>query len=397
MRVVIVGPGRIGCGYLAPAFRDAGWEIVLAARNDEGAARIRRAGGFDVLVTAPPESRSASAVEGVLAVAVGTPAFDEAVAGADLVCTAVGVGNVPSLARPLARALSRRPVFRPLDVWVIENGDCAGGLALAVRERARVTLSHVGFAGGVATAVVARGDWRGQARPVFVGDAPRRLYVDARPLRTSPQLPGGVKTTDLYVARLREKLYAFNAAHAICAYLGWLRGHRTIDEAVADPFLKPMVAGCLLESRRALVAAHPQVDRDLHAPAAEAMRRFADPELADPISRVAREPIRKLLPGDRLLGAVELIRAATNRVPSYFSLAVAAALLYRHAADEQALELGRRLAREGLQCVLADVCGLESGDSFACAVEQHYRTFVFTEEETLFPPVYGAPSLLGAF
>ena len=395
MRVLIIGPGRIGCGYLAPAFRDAGWEIVLAARAEDGAARIRRAGGFDVRITAPAESRTA--VDGVAAVAIGTGEFDEAVAAADLVCTAVGVGNVPALARPLARALLRRPGSRALDVWVVENGDCAGELAEAVRVEARDPLHRVGFAGGVATAVVARGNWRGGRRPMFVGDEPRELHVDARPLRTSVPLPAGMKATDIYTARLGEKLYAFNAAHAICAYLGWLRGHATIDQAVADPFLKPMVAGCLLESRRALVQAYPQLDGDLHGPAAEAMRRFADAELADPIPRVAREPLRKLAPGDRLLGAVELISAVTGRVPSHFSLAVAAALLYRHAQDAQALQLGDRLAGEGFRSVLADVCGLLPDDPFASAVEQHYRTFVFTDEETLFPPVYaGAASFQGA-
>jgi mannitol-1-phosphate 5-dehydrogenase len=395
VRVVIVGPGRIGCGYLAPVFRDAGWEIVLAARTEEGAARIRRAGGFDVRITAPAVSKIA--VGGVAAVAVGTGEFDEAVAGADLVCTAVGVGNVAALAHPLARALSQRPGSRALDVWVIENGDCARKLAEAVREQARGPLPQVGFAGGVATAVVARGDWRQDRRPVFVGDRPRQLYLDARTLRTSVPLPVGMEATDLYPARLAEKLYAFNAAHAICAYLGWLRHHGTIDQAVADPFLKPMVAGCLLESRRALVQAHPQLDGDLHGPAADAMRRFADPELSDPIPRVAREPLRKLAPGDRLLGAVELIRSVTGRVPSYFSLAVAAALLYRHAHDPQALQLGDRLACEGFRSVLADVCGLLPDDPFASAVEQHYRTFVFTDEETLFPPVYAAAaSLQGA-
>jgi hypothetical protein len=36
------------------------------------------------------------------------------------------------------------------------------------------------------------------------------------------------------------------------------------------------------------------------------------------------------------------------------------------------------------------VCGLKRSDPFATAVERHYRTFVFTDEETLFPPVYSA-------
>lgn len=392
MRALIIGPGRMGCGYLAPMLREAGWEVVLAARDEARAAQIRRIGGFDVRITA---ARTRAAVDGLVAVGVGTENFDAAVVHADLVCTAVGVGNVPALAEPLARALARRPRARPLDIWVAENGDCAGELARAVRHVAHDGLPHIGFAGAVATAVVSRGGWQGHARPVYVGDAPRRLFVDGRNVRTGVPLPAGVETTDLYTARLQEKLYAFNAAHAICAYLGWLRGHATIDEAVDDPFLKPMVAGCLLESRRALVATHPRLEPDVHGPAAEAMRRFADAELADPIPRVAREPLRKLGRADRLLGAVALIRGATDRVPSYFSLAVAAALLYRHEGDEQARELRDRLELEGLHSVLADVCGLEEGDPFAAAVEQHFRSFVFTDDETLFPPVYAA-SLQGA-
>jgi mannitol-1-phosphate 5-dehydrogenase len=394
VRVVIVGPGRIGCGYLAPAFRDAGWEITLAARTEEGAARIRHAGGFEVRITAP--ARRWSAIRGVPAVAVGTSEFDQAVYRADLVCTAVGVANVRTLARPLARALSGRPASRPLDVWTVENGDCAGTLGSAVRDEACDPLPQVGFAGCVATAVVSRGGWRRAARPVFVGDTPRRLYVDERALRTDMPVPDGVEITELYDARLREKLYAFNAAHVICAYLGWLRGHERIDEAVADPFLKPMVAGCLLESGRAVAAAYPQLGRDPRGAAAEAMRRFADGELADPVTRVGREPIRKLGPHDRLLGAVELIRNATGRVPSYFSLAIAAALLYRDEGDQEALALGERLAHDGFHRVLKEVCGLERSDPFSTAVERHYRTFVFTDEETFFPPVYSAAASLQA-
>lgn len=384
MRVVIIGPGRIGCGYLAPVFREAGWEVILAARNTAAVSRIRRAGGFDIRVTgATPSVKTFTGDE---AVAVGEGEFDEAIAHSDLVCTAVGVSNVSTLASPLARALSGR-LGAPLDVWVVENADCAALLARGVRAQAGNPLAEIGFAGAVATAVVARGGWGDSSRPVFVGDMPRRLYVDQRPLKSQVTLPNGVELTDSYLARLAEKLYGFNSAHAICAYLGWLRGHRTIDQAVADPFLRPMVAGCLLESSRALAAAYPQLGLDPEEAAAEAMRRFSNVELADPISRVAREPNRKLAAGDRLLGAVALIRA-TRRLPSYFSLAIASALLYRHPDDVAALELGERLTRQGLRSVLRELCGLEDGDHFADAVERHYRSFVFTDDETLFPPVY---------
>lgn len=393
MRALIVGPGRIGCGYLAPTLADAGWEVVLAARDEEAAHLIRAVGSFAVRVTSPVEERRA--VRGLEAVAVGTPAFERAVGEASLVCTAVGVGNVPALAEPLAHALARRPEDRLLDVWVVENGDCAGALAQAVRERAHAPLSHVGFAGGVATAVVSNGCWT-DGRPEFVGDAPRQLYLDARGLVAGLPLPRGVVASPHYEARLQEKLFVFNAAHAICAYLGWLRGHETIDEAVTDRALRGMVVGCLLESRRALAAAHPELGSEVRAPTADALRRFGDRELADPVVRVARDPIRKLGPGDRLLGPVQLVREATGSVPSYFALAVAGALLYREPGDAQAEELGELLARNGVRAALERVCGLDADDRFARAVAARYRNFVITPTETHFPPVHAPGGSVGA-
>src|SRR5687767_11923096 len=83
-------------------------------------------------------------------------------------------------------------------------------------------------------------------------------------------------------------------------------------EAAADPSLHPLIAGSMLEARRALLAAHPALGSDLHDRVAAALTRFGDRELADPIERVAREPIRKLGPGDRLLGPAELIRRRTG-------------------------------------------------------------------------------------
>jgi mannitol-1-phosphate 5-dehydrogenase len=402
--VVIVGPGRIGCGYLAPLFAGAGWEVVLAARSELDAARINRAGRFEVRITAAedlaperaareglPAPGTVTELTGIRAVAVGNERFRRAVAEADLVCVCVGVANLPSLGPPLAQALAARPATRPLDLWVVENADCGGALEDSVRASARdrgLVLPPLGFAGAVANAVVARGSWRTGESPVFVGDAHRQLLIDRFPLRGEiPPLPG-VQGTLRYPARLREKLYVFNAGHAVCGYLGWLRGHATVDLAVSDPYLRPMIAGTMLESRRALLRAHPELGPDVHGPVAEALARFAAPELADPVSRVARDPVRKLGPGDRLLGPVRLVREATGEIPAYFALAVAGALLFREEDDEQAAELAGRLRREGVMAVLEAVCGLEESDPFARAVAERYQGFVFTEEGTVFPPAY---------
>jgi mannitol-1-phosphate 5-dehydrogenase len=407
MRVVIIGPGRIGCGYLTPLFTSAGHDVVLAAAGETMAKRINRCQRFAVGITTRPTSNGNGRANGngrgarsflvntPRAVSIATPDFVEAVAEADLVCTCVGVSRVRSLAPVLARALAARRRATPLDVWTVENGDCASQLEAGVREFADASgllLPAVGFAGAVAAVAVARGSWEREVNPQFVGDEFRSLLVDEPRLLTEvPSLPG-VNGTRSYRAHLLEKLYVFNAGHAICAYLGALRGHSTIAEAAEDPSLRPIVAGAMLDARRALLAAHPSLGDDLHGPPAEALLRFGDPVLADPIVRVAREPIRKLAPGDRLVGPAELIRRSTGEVSAYFALAVAGALLYRDQDEEQSARLELELARRGVMAVLESVCGLSPAHPFAQAVATRYRAFIITADETIFPPVHvGSP------
>jgi len=408
MRVVIVGAGKLGCGYLAPLFQVHGHQVVLGCRTDETARRILTSGGsWRVRVTGSDEP-DAGTVSGVRPVVVGRPEFTAAVAVADLVVTSVGVGNVESLGNPLATAFAART--RPIDVWVVENADCAPTLAAATLAAAAahgLRLPSVTIAGAVATVAVSRGSWLDQGTPEFVGDHYRRLTVDgAAALARRPALIG-VNYSSQYLARLHEKLFVFNSGHALTAYLGWLRGHRTVAQSITDPFVRPLVAGALLEARRAILATYPRLvpDRgvdqviDVHAPVAEALARYADAELADPVQRVARDPVRKLGPCDRLLGPVALMRALGGPPPAHFALGAAAALLYGFhdgqvlAADAQAASLRSDLDREGLTPVLQQVCGLHADDEFAQAVASRYRGFVFLDDGVRFPPARpGSPS-----
>jgi mannitol-1-phosphate 5-dehydrogenase len=387
VRALIIGPGRLGCGYLCPLFLDAGWETVLVTRTPEMAGRIGAAGRYRVRVTGDGSRE----VSGFRTVPFGTSEFEEAVAETDLLLSAVGVRNVVSLAPSLTRALGRRGPGAPLQLCVVENQDCAPVLERAVRSAAAAAglqLPPLAFAGAVAEIAVARGSWHDQGHPEFVRDGTSVLRVDAA--RLAAPLVGlpDVRLTKRYRARLAEKLYVFNAGHALCAYLGGLRRHRFIHEAVADPVLRPLVAGCLLESRGALLERWPALGQDIRGPVADALRRYANEDLGDPVERVARDPIRKLGPDDRLLGPAKLIRAARKRVPTHFALGIAGALLYRAEGDGRALRLGKLLEGNGLASTLRTVCGLAPEDDLAIAIARRYRGFILSNEGALFPPVH---------
>jgi mannitol-1-phosphate 5-dehydrogenase len=395
VRAVIVGAGKIGCGYLAPLFLQAGWEVVLAGRSEESVRRMRARGRYRVRVT----GSDAREVSGFRAVRFGTSDFVDEVSDAHLLVTAVGVGNVAGLAPSLACALANRGRERPLQVWVVENQDCAPVLQRAVRKAAAtrgLQLPSAAFVGGIADVAVARGSWADGTDPEFVRDGASRLRLDAARLDGPlPRLPG-VSATKHYRARLEEKLYVFNAGHALCAYLGALRGHRFVHQAVADPMLRPLVAGCLLESRNALLTRWPVLGEDSRRPVADALRRYENEELADATERVARDPIRKLGPEDRLVGPARLIVSARKRVPAHFALGIAGALLYRVDGDKQALQLSERLRRDGLAPTLYAVSGLAPEGELAKAVARRYHGFILTAEGAVFPPVHAPAALASA-
>jgi mannitol-1-phosphate 5-dehydrogenase len=374
-KVVIIGPGKIGCGYLAPLFAQAGWQVVIAARSAASAERIRAARDFAVHATGSAGARRVRAD----AVEIGSEECDAAIAGADLVATAVGTASIGDLGAPLARALATRPADRPLDVWAVENADVAPVLADAVRAaaaREALELPRVGFAGAIAWAAVAHGDWKDSCRPQFVGDDCRWLVVDETKLtRPLPALPG-VEATKRYDDCLQVKRLIFGAGHALCAYLGARRGHRFIHEVIADPGLRPVIARSLAATRAALAHECEGPAEDVLVPAEWVLGRYANAELSDPIRRVARDPMRKLAADGPLVGAARLIQRATGTVPAAFAAGIASALVYRDVHDSQACRLTELLRGcDDVAAVLYDVSGLEPADPLAREVVRFYRRF----------------------
>ncbi|HEY3186552.1 MAG TPA: hypothetical protein VGJ70_03710 [Solirubrobacteraceae bacterium] len=369
--IVIIGPGKIGCGHLAALFAEARWRVVLAARREEVVERCRAAPDFAVRVT------GRDAVQRVTADAVllGADAFEQAVAEAALVATAVGVKNVPALAEPLARALADRPADRPVDVWCVENGDAAPGLEDAINEaatRAGLSLPPVGVAGAIAWRAVTAGDWKTSPRPEFVADPTRTLVVDgARTRCPIPDIPD-VSASDDYARDLLAKFLGFGAGHAMCAYLGILRGHRFIHEAISDPLLRPMIQRSLQTSRRSLLSVDVATGAEIVESIEWVLTRYGDHDLNDPLTRVARDPIRKLSPDGPLVSAARLVHRVTGRVPAGFARAIASALAYRNDDDAQARQLRLMLERDGVESVLSEVCGLEAGDRLTREVQRIY-------------------------
>src|SRR5207302_1526330 len=94
-----------------------------------------------------------------------------------------------------------------------------------------------------------------------------------------------------------------------------------------DSAIRTILNGVLAETSEALIRKH-AFDRSEHeAHVMDLLSRFANQELGDTCFRLARDPIRKLAPEDRLVGAARLCESQGVRSES-LSTVIASALKF---------------------------------------------------------------------
>jgi mannitol-1-phosphate 5-dehydrogenase len=375
MRAVVVGAGRIGCGFAGDLLDRSGYDLTFVTRSPAGADHLNRVGRYVVRLVG---RRSIEERTVTLARAVhcsDAEAVAREIAGADVVATAVGPGRLAEVAPLIAAGLARRRT--PVNVLAFENDTDPGARLRAVvagTPGGDAVADRHGFSGALVPRVVSQmiGDRAGDDPLVFVGDPPNSFVVDVR--RLVPPVPGiaGMVMTDDWAGWLYRKLYLFGAGHAMTAYLGHLKGYHYVHSAIRDPEIRATVRAAMAEGQRGVAARYGQAVAGGEADLDAILRRFENAALNDTIGRVGRDPRRKLAADDRLVGAARLAAAAGGS-PEKLLFAVAAALCFADPVDVLAAELRREIARRGLDVILATVCGLEPSQGLGRVVLDWWR------------------------
>jgi mannitol-1-phosphate 5-dehydrogenase len=178
------------------------------------------------------------------------------------------------------------------------------------------------------------------------------------------------------------KLTTFSCAHARAAYFGSLEpGCKTVDEALANPENHIAISEGLKDVLEAHIRRGGLPIENVLEYKTQVMKRISDPELKDPIMRIARQPIRKLHRDDRISGAALLALYNNHHVSKWLAAGIAAALAYakryvfdgNEKADEEAIELRKALEESSVREVLLSKSGVGGGAQFGSRgkLEQH--------------------------
>ena len=374
------GAGNIGRGFIGAVLEQAGYHVVFADVNQTVIDKINEDKRYTVHIM-DVECRDL-VIENISAVNSTTDAVVGEIVKSDILTTAVGVGILPRIAPAIARGIVARMeagIEKPLNIIACENAVRASSqlrehvTALLTDEQKEYCGKWVGFPdcsvdrivppvrseNPIDVVVEAYYEWNVEQK-AFVGGAP---HIE------------GMNLADNLTAYIERKLFTLNTGHAITAYLGSLRGIPTIDKSIDDEQISTIVRGAMQESGLGLIHKF-GFDHDAHFKYIEKIiGRFRNPYLNDDVTRVGREPLRKLSASDRLIKPLLTAREYGVETPNLL-LGIGAALRYDNPEDAQSVKMQAEIAEKGIRSAAAGFTGLNEDNPVLDEIVMAYESVV---------------------
>lgn len=164
----------------------------------------------------------------------------------------------------------------------------------------------------------------------------------------------GATTTRDVAGYEAMKLRLLNGSHSTMAYLGYLAGHETIADAIADPVFAALVRGQMVEEMEPTLAV--PAGADVRAYEAQLLERFANPALRHRTWQIAMDGSQKI--PQRWLGPIRAHLAAGRPFPR-LALALAGWIAYASGRDERGGEID---VRDPLAARFAEIAARAGGD-----------------------------------
>lgn len=378
MKAVHFGAGNIGRGFIGLLLSQAGYEVCFVDVNEELVSELKARGEYPV--TLASEGQETTVVKGITALnsASEPEAAARAVAEADIVTTAVGVNILKFIAPTIAEGLKLRLQGEAAPLHIIACENAIGGstqlkehvYGLLDEETRRKADSSIAFPDAAVDRIVPLQQHEDRLKvvvePFYEWAVDRSQMLDGfKPVE-------GVHYVDRLEPYIERKLFTVNTGHCSAAYIGFLKGYETIQDAMKDDEVAKHVRAVLDETGAALIHKHGFNPAEHQAYIATILDRFRNPALTDEVVRVGRSPIRKLSPGDRLVSPAML---AFESGLAYKSLAksMAAALLFDVPEDPESAELQRSVREIGPSDTASKYTGIAGEHPIMGELMEHYE------------------------
>lgn len=365
-KAIQFGAGNIGRGFIGGLLSNSGYHVVFADVNEAILNGINNDKQYKILVK--DVECFDQTITNISAVSSITDDIIKEIEEAEIITTAVGPLVLKRIAPTIAKGIQARKNNgnkNYLNIIACEN---AVGATAILKEEVLKCLNeeetayleeYIGFPNCSVDRIV----------PPCTNENPLDVTVEnfyewnveeAKIKGEIPRIEGMNLVGDL-IAYVERKLFTLNTGHAITAYLGTLKGYKTIDEAIKDEEIATIVKAAMQESGQGLVKKH-GLDLEAHYKYIDKiLNRFKNPYLNDDVKRVGREPLRKLSAKDRLVNPLMTAKSYGISVDNLI-IGVGAALHYNNEEDAQSVELQQTIKDLGVKEAVKKISSIEDED-----------------------------------
>lgn len=361
--ILIVGAGRLGKGFIGETFYNAGWNLsfldkdprVIDELNKNGKYEVtvhtidsvyqNEINGYNAYLTSEDYSMMASFLETDLIMMPIYPEDFEEAAEYLSHCFETQYRENPDVTKTIICLTNKNRLIDKVEKYFLDH----------LSDEAKIWFKD----------------------HVYIRDAIIRRSTDAETnystnLKTTAvasliiQEPIYSNLDDVEWMELRDnvedlkdiKVFTVNGPHAVTAYYGYLKGYDDILTASNDSEIAELVDAVHDISVLAVLNEFP-VTRD-EVNDLEYLPK-AKNEMPDAISRVAYDPIRKVSPGDRLMGVIEICeKYGIDYDP--ITKGLACAFLYRNNEDPSAIKINKEIQELGYPQVVSKYIGRKDSD-----------------------------------
>jgi len=374
-KVIQLGAGNIGRGFIGYLLHKSGYHVIFADVVEKVVTQINEDKKYTIFVM--DTECMEDEVSNISAIYSNKDEFIDAMGEVSLLTTAVGPNVLKIVAPTIAKGIEAR--FKSgnkeyLNIIACENAvNASSGLKENVYENlsedAKAYANEfVGFPNSSVDRIVppAKCD-----NPI---DVVVEKYYEWNVERDGfkGEIPNieGMNLTDNLMAYVERKLFTLNTGHAISAYLGNLKGYKTVDESINDEEIYNVVKAAMIESGNGLIKKY-NFDEEMHLKYIDKIiLRFKNVHLNDDVERVGREPLRKLSPSDRLIKPLETALSYGLNVDNLIT-GIAAALRFCSDADAQSLKLNKDIEEKGVTEIITTITQITDKSIIEAIANKH--------------------------
>lgn len=339
-KIIVIGAGKTGRGFLGRLFREADKEIVFIDKNETLVKELQEKAEFEVRFFGGV--REPYRVNGFEAYTWETENIKDVFESAELIFVSVGGQNLKDVGVELSKVLAKN---RHYYIITAENASKPSETLKKAIGKENITVSESTV---FCTTIEDEGIHINSENYPYLQCNAELLEGYVPDIKT-------VKVISEFSNFLTRKLYTYNAASCVIAYLGWKKGYTNYADAANDEKILKLLDKNYEVTNRVLCEEFGYDIEDQREFALLSKNKFCDKTIVDTIARNARDPQRKLAAEERIMGPIKLMYKYGEDA-SVLEQTAAAAILY----DNDGEDAWRKIKQEKtIEEILTDICGVE--------------------------------------